>query len=532
RDKNGATVVLPVSLTAKGKYGTTINLIKTGFGKTYFGGDRHGEPFDHWFWKMVTEKNAARYIDEQRFMDWLKSSDDCERRLGYIRDSFPFGHTNAHGRTIYRKKDLRKFQEELAERKRIEAQQDKELDALRNEQAQAGGEGEHQRLGASGSTFPLIHTDDAHGDSINDSGAQFSLAGGASGVDAWAIKEEFANACREHGLIVNPEDIVADGRRHRVQADGDTAGKMSASYRLFLDGKPAGNISNFKTSEHVIWVTKQQNAPKLTREDRQAIKEKEERREIEEAQRHEAAAQQVARWLQSCPRVLCEPTPYMRAKRIQPHDGEFGGLRTDKTGQSTYIPIHDANGKVWSYQKIYADGRKMFAGGSQIAGNFHAVGGMAALDKASSIVIAEGYATAASLSEVLEQPTVAALNAGNLRMVACVLRQRYPDKPIVIAGDDDYRTQLKTGHNTGREKAQVAAAAVGGIAVFPEFAPGEREGGLTDFNDLLTKSRVDSTEAWYQVHQAVAQAQRARDEDEERHAQEQRLQAALYRMTA
>ncbi|MBR4737698.1 MAG: hypothetical protein IK051_08540, partial [Rhodocyclaceae bacterium] len=107
-----------------------------------------------------------------------------------------------------------------------------------------------------------------------------------------------------------------------------------------------------------------------------------------------------------------------------------------------------------------------------------------------------------------------------------------PDKPIVIAGDDDYRTQLKTGHNTGREKAQVAAAAVGGIAVFPEFAPGEREGGLTDFNDLLTKSRVDSTEAWYQVHQAVAQAQRARDEDEERHAQEQRLQAALYRMTA
>ena len=60
------------------------------------------------------------------------------------------------------------------------------------------------------------------------------------------------------------------------------------------------------------------------------------------------------------------------------------------------------------------------------------------------------------------------------------LRERYKDKPIIIAGDDDHRLE----NNPGREKAIEAAAAVKGLAVFPKLSTEQREQGMTDFNDL------------------------------------------------
>ena len=64
--------------------------------------------------------------------------------------------------------------------------------------------------------------------------------------------------------------------------------------------------------------------------------------------------------------------------------------------------------------------------------------------------------------------------------VATVLRERYKDKQIIVAGDDDHRLE----NNPGRAKALEAAAAVNGVAIFPEFSTEQREQGLTDFNDL------------------------------------------------
>lgn len=88
---------------------------------------------------------------------------------------------------------------------------------------------------------------------------------------------------------------------------------------------------------------------------------------------------------------------------------------------------------------------------------------------------------------------------------------------IIIAGDNDLHQELTEGRNPGKEKAEAAATAVGGVALFPIFAPGEQAypmdldpvtpalakgDGLsdaqkeaiskmksfTDFNDLATKS--------------------------------------------
>jgi putative DNA primase/helicase len=106
-------------------------------------------------------------------------------------------------------------------------------------------------------------------------------------------------------------------------------------------------------------------------------------------------------------------------------------------------------------------------------------------------VIAEGYATADTLSQALGYPVIAAFDSGNLPKVAQDLHEKYPHKPIIIAGDDDHHLESTLGKNPGKEKALEAAALVNGSAVFPVFAPSERDSKkLNDFNDLANKSAL------------------------------------------
>jgi putative DNA primase/helicase len=112
------------------------------------------------------------------------------------------------------------------------------------------------------------------------------------------------------------------------------------------------------------------------------------------------------------------------------------------------------------------------------------------------------------------------------------LHEKYPEKPIVIAGDDDKHLDLTHGINPGRSKAEEAARAVGGKVLLPIFAPNEnsypagletvtpqkfRQGQLchtqhdalakmkqyTDFNDLATKSVLGSEAVKRQVQPIV-----------------------------
>jgi phage/plasmid primase-like uncharacterized protein len=122
---------------------------------------------------------------------------------------------------------------------------------------------------------------------------------------------------------------------------------------------------------------------------------------------------------------------------------------------------------------------------------FHAVGGLDAMARAPALVIAEGYATAVTLCEALGFATMAAFDSGNLRAMARALQGRSPDKPIVIAGDDDQHLVDTLGKSPGREKMEQAAVAVNAAKLLSVFAPGEwdaRSGVFTDFNDLATKS--------------------------------------------
>jgi len=289
---------------------------------------------------------------------------------------------------------------------------------------------------------------------------------------AMSPREEFAEAMKSLGCVVSGEHPIMDGKKHRVSVEGDKKGERAGFYVGHLDGHPAGYISNNRTGVDMKWKSKGYSLDPAEKAKLQAeAAEKLAARAAELEQAQEATAERVSKQTANLVPAT-EQTPYMQNKGIQPHPG----VLTDAEGKKTYIPAHDENGKQWTMQYIQEDGTKRFAKDSRKEGCFHIVGGdMKALEAAPALVLQEGYATAATNAEALGFATVAAFDSGNLPNVAKALHDKFPDKPVVVLGDDDRHQELTQGTNPGKTKAQEAAKAVGGKAAFPVFAPGEAE---------------------------------------------------------
>lgn len=107
--------------------------------------------------------------------------------------------------------------------------------------------------------------------------------------------------------------------------------------------------------------------------------------------------------------------------------------------------------------------------------------------------------------------------------MAQALRTKYPDKPIIIAGDNDIHLESQ-GVNPGRTEAEEAARAVGGKAVFPIFAPGEQSAdskSIKDWNDLATKSLLGKDGVRRQARAVVSAALEKRQAGSERARRQQ-----------
>ena len=241
-----------------------------------------------------------------------------------------------------------------------------------------------------------------------------------------------------------------------------------------------------------------------------------EREQAETRQRHEAAAHEAAnQWASASD---AGQSPYLERKGIKAH-----GLRF--AGDVLLVPLFDEAASLFNLQSIYANGEKRFLPGGRKSGLWHMLGTVpdATADAAGDdgwatagagdrladapvILLAEGYATAATLHEATGWPVAVAFDAGNLGKVAHALRQRHPAALLVLCGDDDQATQAKTGNNPGRDKATAAAGAVQGLAVFPVDLP---EGG-SDFNDMHQAHGLQAVRACVvaavQAHRQAMQA--------------------------
>lgn len=165
---------------------------------------------------------------------------------------------------------------------------------------------------------------------------------------------------------------------------------------------------------------------------------------------------------------------YLEKKKIKAYGVRFKQAFTDVKSCDVVVPCRDINGKLWNLQTIQPDGSKNIRP-NKMYGLFHWIGDR---DSPRVIYICEGYATGASIHEATGRSVVCAMNAGNLPIVAKLIKDKYPKSKIVIAGDHDRFSD----RNPGREKAVEAANLTDKIYVLPKFRSLETR--PTDFNDL------------------------------------------------
>lgn len=298
------------------------------------------------------------------------------------------------------------------------------------------------------------------------------------------------------GLLVDSLEV---GRLRRCKVQGET--ERRGWYHLHEMRLANGN--ELIVGSYGVWRGSDNNATKvelakteLSQEQRDSLRKRlaEDKRLAEVARKADAeraAVQAGAAWRQCTEQGDCD---YLQRKGVGAH-----GVRFSPSG-SMLIPMLDVAGKVHGLQVIRSRGAVQ-AGAGQGArrrldkeywpkglikkGRFHQLG-MAG--GAAVILVAEGYATAASLFEATGLPVAVAFDAGNLAPVAAVLRTRYKTAKLLICADDDTWSE----GNPGVTAASAAAMEVGGAYVAPAFAdPAARQAAyeakgskLTDFNDL------------------------------------------------
>ncbi len=161
------------------------------------------------------------------------------------------------------------------------------------------------------------------------------------------------------------------------------------------------------------------------------------------------------------------------------------------SGRLLVIPLTDATGAVWSLQFIDETGRKTFLKGGRKKGLLWCPDGLPFDAGVEGVIgVAEGVATAMSVTALYSVPCVAALDAGNLLPAAESLWTRFPDHALAFYADRD---QSRVGEEKAREAALLMQGRGARCAVYlPPFTAEIDEvfekatGKLpTDFNDFL-----------------------------------------------
>ena len=279
--------------------------------------------------------------------------------------------------------------------------------------------------------------------------------------------EMFRGAMRAAG-IDPPHVIEADGQLHRFSTNG-TGSDKAGWYVLHVDSNPAGSFGCWRRGIREKWHARRisEMTPNEQKAYQHRIRKAKQQAAAEFERNHtEARARAKEIWAKS--KLATDANPYLQAKGVKAHR-----IRTD--GTRLIVPVRDANSKLRGLHFIGSDGDKKFLKGTRKSGCYHLIG-----KPTTTLCIAEGYATGASIFEATGHLVAVAFDAGNLKPVAEALRCKYPDMSLVICADNDRWTK----GNPGVTKATEAARAVDGAKVaIPHFR--NVSDRPTDFNDLM-----------------------------------------------
>lgn len=317
---------------------------------------------------------------------------------------------------------------------------------------------------------------------------------------------------RAAGLLV--DTLVVDGKVHRCKVEGERERK--GWYLLHAWTTSDGH--DYVVGSFGIWQGPSNNATKieLARDlmddnDRAALKQRlADDRKRAAAQRDAEASAAAHKAAQVWAKLLTAPPAGVGADYLERKGVQSYGLRYSPSG-AIAVPMQDASGSTYGLQfilprqhpRVARTGRdkEYWPAGVRKQGRFFQIG---AIQPGGVVLVAEGYATAATLHEATGLPVVVAFDAGNLLHVATAIHKAHRRPQVLVCADDDYLQKCRHcgkptdmaqalcagcgqehgAINPGKAAASAAALAVGGAWVAPVF-PADRGGKkLTDFNDL------------------------------------------------
>ncbi len=312
-------------------------------------------------------------------------------------------------------------------------------------------------------------------------------------LDIQAIEDEFTAWLEERGAIIK-DPIEFDGQKHYVDTVDGKAGSRKGVYAAFLDGRPAGWYRDYKNGGEIQkWVS----TGAAPNPEQMAML-----RADAAARREQRAAAQADKFDQTANRLMEEynrlpdatgDLAYLKNKQVI----AANGLKADERG-NVVIPLFNADGEFRTLERIWSDGSKHLEKDGQAWGSFFVVGGQ--LKDGDNLLYAEGYATAASISEAINQPVIMTVNAGNMVEVAGRLKDTFPNSTHYFLADND----IYKDENVGLEKATEAAELTAGHVLVPAFSNPKE--GLTDYNDLHVSEGLEQVRL--QVEGAINQMNR------------------------
>ena len=292
---------------------------------------------------------------------------------------------------------------------------------------------------------------------------------------------EFGATLAEAGFELDGLPVM-DGKKHRVRTADDKKGEKTGVYAGYLDGVPAGWYQDHRIHDQPVkWVSTGQQVDAEAQAHLRAIAAQNLIDRENALQRQYAHNARRSGQVYNAMPVADGSQEYLVNKGVK----AFPGVKADKKNR-VVIPLVNEEGEVRTLQRISANGFKSLKKNGQKTGNFFVVGGE--LKNGEPVLYAEGYSTAASISEATNRPVVMTVDAGNLPKVADKLKDKYPDSLHVVLGDDDRKNAV----NKGMAKAEEAATIANGVFTVPAFTAEEKERGLTDFNDLHQSRGLDA----------------------------------------
>jgi len=302
------------------------------------------------------------------------------------------------------------------------------------------------------------------------------------------IEDACRNACESIGVDYKP--VPTDGLFHTADLTGDHKGKNDGRIKIFQD-RQGGIAWNHKSGVKQTFFINRLAGEPTPQVDHEHIQREQQRRQLEQQTQHDkAATKALSVWNKATPAPANHP--YLIRKQIQAHGARLGSwARSVKDDAGKYrkiviencllLPLYNELAVLRSLQAIFTehhpilDRGKDFMPGGGLAGLFWWLGA-----KTEKVLIAEGFATAATLHKDTGYRVYMAFTSNNLLAVGRIVREKLPTAEIVFCADND----TKTKGNPGLTKANEAAEAVNGsVAVAPIHG---------DFNDYAINLKAAS----------------------------------------